>query len=232
MQQAYWNDLAASYDDYPDHGLADPATHEAWRRLLVSALPEQPCRIVEFACGTGSMSVLAAAAGHHVHASDYAPNMVTAARAKVHEHGLDDRVEVIEADASEPPYPEAGFDVVLARHVVWALPDPVAALRRWAALLRPGGRMVLIEGRWGLEPADDGHRWSNGVPSADLVAELEADGWTVSLRPLWEPVYWGKQIEHERYLVSAVRPEGGRVDRQNEQGAGADLRSPDPRPTR
>ena len=40
----------------------------------------------------------------------------------------------------------ATYDVVLSRHVLWALPDPVEALRRWSALLRPEGRLVLVEG--------------------------------------------------------------------------------------
>src|SRR5699024_6087406 len=54
-------------------------------------------------------------------------------------------------DASDPPFEPASVDVVLARHILWTLPHPSAALRRWAGLLRPGGRLVLIEGRWGIE---------------------------------------------------------------------------------
>lgn len=45
-------------------------------------------------------------------------------------------------------YPAGSADVVLCRHVLWALPDPAAVLRRWVDPLRPGGRLVLIEGRW------------------------------------------------------------------------------------
>lgn len=40
------------------------------------------------------------------------------------------------------------FDVVLGRHVRWALPDATAALDCWMALLKPGGWLVLIEGFW------------------------------------------------------------------------------------
>ncbi|GHF56087.1 SAM-dependent methyltransferase [Amycolatopsis bartoniae] len=58
------------------------------------------------------------------------------------------RAEFRQDDASDPALPPAAFDVVLARHVVWALPDPAAALGRWVRLLRPGGRVVLVEGRW------------------------------------------------------------------------------------
>jgi SAM-dependent methyltransferase len=42
---------------------------------------------------------------------------------------------------------ERRFDVV-ARHLLWTLPDPAAALRRWIGLLRPRGHLVFVEGRW------------------------------------------------------------------------------------
>ena len=36
----------------------------------------------------------------------------------------------------------------MTRHVLWALADTEAALATWIDLLAPGGRLVLIEGRW------------------------------------------------------------------------------------
>ncbi|MBO3744020.1 methyltransferase domain-containing protein [Actinoplanes sp. NEAU-H7] len=46
-------------------------------------------------------------------------------------------------DASRPPFRAASFDVVLARHVLWAMPDPAGALARWVVLLRPQRRLAL-----------------------------------------------------------------------------------------
>lgn len=46
-----------------------------------------------------------------------------------------------------PPTGEARFDVVLCRHLMWTLPDPTAALTEWLARIRPGGLLVLVEGR-------------------------------------------------------------------------------------
>ena len=43
---------------------------------------------------------------------------------------------------------DGSVDAVLARHLLWTLPDPLAALARWVRLVRPGGRLVLVEGRW------------------------------------------------------------------------------------
>ncbi|GAA0330526.1 class I SAM-dependent methyltransferase [Actinoallomurus spadix] len=57
-------------------------------------------------------------------------------------------------DATSPPTGDEVFEVVLSRHLMWTLPDPEAALREWVQRLRPGGRVVLVEGRW----RESGHR--------------------------------------------------------------------------
>jgi SAM-dependent methyltransferase len=72
----YWNDYAHAYDDEPDHGLADPATREAWRALLESWLPAHSSDVVDLACGTGSLTALASGLGHRVAGVDLAGNMV------------------------------------------------------------------------------------------------------------------------------------------------------------
>ena len=61
------------------------------------------------------------------------PLMVQLATAKADDAGL--RVDFTVGDAAEPNLEPGGYDVVFARHVVWALPDPGVALRRWADLL-------------------------------------------------------------------------------------------------
>ena len=50
-------------------------------------------------------------------------------------------------DAFDPPLDAGAYDVALSRHVLWAAPDPAAAIRRWTELLGDGGVLVMIEGR-------------------------------------------------------------------------------------
>ena len=57
-------------------------------------------------------------------------------------------VDWILGDASAPSLDHASVDVVLCRHVLWALPDPAEVVARWVRLLRPAGRLVLVEGFW------------------------------------------------------------------------------------
>jgi SAM-dependent methyltransferase len=71
--------------------------------------------------------------------------MLERARAKADDAGAS--IVFVHGRAEEPP--PGPFDVVIERHVLWTLPDPVSTLRAWRAVTRPGGRLVLLEGSWG-----------------------------------------------------------------------------------
>jgi SAM-dependent methyltransferase len=200
----YWDGYAGTYDEEPDHGLGEPATREAWRTLLQSWLPQQPAAVADLACGTGSLTALVAALGHRVVGVDLAPNMVSRARAKTTQYG--DRVTITAGDVTAPPIGPGSVDVVLARHILWTLPDPEAALACWRSLLRPSGRFLLVEGRWwsvGDESYTDVTRmpWAPGVRAVDLVAVVEPLVRAVEVVPLTDPVLWGKEVTDERYLL-------------------------------
>ena len=187
-QRDLWDAEAARFDDQPDHGLPDPATRRAWAALLDHHLPAPPSDVVDLGCGTGTLALLLAEAGHRVRGLDLAPAMVARARAKA----AGQAVEVVEGDAADPPYPAGSCDVVLSRHVLWALPDPSAALARWVALLRPGGRLVLVEGRW---------HTGGGIAAAECERLVREHRGSVDVRPLPEEIYWGGPITDERYLL-------------------------------
>jgi SAM-dependent methyltransferase len=187
-EMTYWNDCAATFDDEPDHGLRDEAVAAAWDRLLRQALPRTPGRVADLGCGTGSLSALMAAQGHDVTGIDFAPGMVERARAKVPAA----RFEI--GDAARPDLPAASFDAVVVRHVLWALPDAEAALDRWIELLGPGGRLVLIEGRW---------HTGGGIPAATLLPLVQARLGSVGFRLLPDADLWGGEITDERYLIVA-----------------------------
>lgn len=142
----YWDGQAASFDDEPDHGLREPSVRIAWSSVVLPFMPPAPASLTDLGCRAGTLSVLLARAGYDVRGVDLSDRMVAAAVAKADTAEVP--VEFRQGDAASPPYAPASTDVVIARHVLWPLPDPVAALRQWLALLRPEGRLVLIEGRW------------------------------------------------------------------------------------
>lgn len=97
--------------------------------------------------GTGRGAVLFAAAeavgpsGRAV-GIDVAGRMAELTQAEAAARGFGN-VTVAQGDAERPDFPDASFDAVLAGLVIFFLPDPDAALTRYAALLAPGGRLAF-----------------------------------------------------------------------------------------
>ena len=161
---AEWDAEALVFDDEPHHALTEASMRAAWAEVLRDALPTAPSTVADLGCGTGSVSVLLAEQGYAVHGIDVSPEMVARARAKASAYGVEASFDV--GDAGDPRI--APVDVVLTRHVAWAVPDLDAAVGRWVSCLRPGGRLVLVEGLWsnGAGLASDGAGRRRAPPSA------------------------------------------------------------------
>ncbi|MFG3267504.1 class I SAM-dependent methyltransferase [Streptomyces bobili] len=189
-----WDAEAAAFDEEPDHGLRDPDVRAAWADRLRDWLADRPGDLLDLGCGTGSLSLLAAERGHRVTGVDLSPAMIEQARTKL--AGRD--AVFLVGDAAAPPVGEERFDTVLVRHVLWTLPDPGRALRLWRDLLRPGGRLVLVEGVWGtVSPV--------GIPADRLTALLAPlAGHTRVERLSDDSRLWGRAVEDERYAVVAT----------------------------
>jgi 2-polyprenyl-3-methyl-5-hydroxy-6-metoxy-1,4-benzoquinol methylase len=191
---AYWDGQALTFDDQPDHGLRDPRLREAWQQLLLPQFPPAPATIADLGCGTGSLTVLLAASGHTVTGLDIAPQMIGAARAKAVAAGVS--AQWVISDAAAPSLPAGHFDAVLARHVLWAMPDVDAVLDRWTRLLKPGGTLVLVEGRW---------HTGAGLTAAQAGQAVRRHRAEVTVTPLSSPLLWGGPVTDERYLLVSPR---------------------------
>jgi ubiquinone/menaquinone biosynthesis C-methylase UbiE len=190
----YWDSQAASFDHEPDHGLLDTRVRQAWQRLLLAELPPAPAAIADLGCGTGTLSVLLAAEGYAVTGLDFAPEMVRAARAKARAAGVSARFEL--SDAAAPTLPAASFDVVLARHVLWAMPDTHDALEAWLRLLLPGGLLMLVEGRWST---------GAGLTAEEAGRAVLRHRSDATITVLNDPALWGAPVIDERYLLVSRR---------------------------
>lgn len=139
VYDATWGRLfAALYD----RGLA--ATEEAGlgemrRELLAGAKG----RVIDVGAGTGVNVELFPDAVSELLLAEPDPHMARQLRAKL--PGMRREAVVVEATAEDLPFPADSFDVVVATLVLCTTPDPAAALRELARVLRPGGRLLFIE---------------------------------------------------------------------------------------
>jgi 2-polyprenyl-3-methyl-5-hydroxy-6-metoxy-1,4-benzoquinol methylase len=197
-QSNYWDEQALTFDESPDHGLLNPVIRDAWASLLLSRLIPSPARVADLGCGTGTLSVLLAQNGYQVSGIDLSPRMIELARMKALDSGVTANFQV--GDAANTSWPEGTFDVVLSRHVLWALPDPGKGLDHWLNLLKPNGQLLLIEGKW----------WTNtGIGSEKVLELLHERNRTAVCLSLADPIYWGGPITDERYMVVSPEPSQG-----------------------
>lgn len=160
---AYWTWRAPSYDE--DQVRVDHA-RSSWRRIWAGALPGagEPLDVLDVGTGSGYVAHLLAGLGHRVTGVDLSEGMLRRARSR------GGPVVFVRGDAVDPPFPAGSFDVVVNRYVLWTLRDPAAAVRGWRRVLRPGGRLAVVDGAWfpdGLG-AGGGPEFAAAYAGADL----------------------------------------------------------------
>jgi ubiquinone/menaquinone biosynthesis methyltransferase len=113
------------------------------RRLLDMAGPLSGRRVLDLACGTGDIALLAARSGAEVTGLDVTPRMVVLASGKAAAAGMD--VRFVVGDMTALPFPDSCADVVTTGYGLRNVPDLDAALREIHRVLRPGGRLLSLD---------------------------------------------------------------------------------------
>jgi ubiquinone/menaquinone biosynthesis C-methylase UbiE len=142
----HWDRRADTFDDEIGHGLVSEEQRRAWLDLLSPLGDRSPGRVLDVGCGTGFLALRFAELGHTVTGIDLSPQMIDRARRKAEQ--ADQQIDFRVGDATALDFPDETYDLVVARHVIWNLPDPDRGVAEWLRVLRPGGRLVLVEGKW------------------------------------------------------------------------------------
>ena len=150
--------IARSYD--LNNRLHSFGRDQAWRRYAVRAAGVRPGdAVLDVACGTGDLTLLLARTGAgRVVGLDFTPEMLDLARVKSTRLDPSPAPEFIHGDAQNLPFDDASFDAVSIAFGIRNVQQPERAVSEFARVLRPGGRLVILEfGRPPFAPV----RWLN-----------------------------------------------------------------------
>lgn len=98
-------------------------------------------KVLDAACGTGNLAVIAARRGCFTSGLDIASNLIAQARERARRESLD--IEFTEGDAEAMPYPDASFDVVVSMYGVMFAPRPERVVNELQRVVKPGGLIAL-----------------------------------------------------------------------------------------
>ncbi len=113
-----------------------------WRRAMVEAVQASPGeRVLDVATGTGLVArALVRRYGCSVVGLDQSEEMLGRARALV-----GDGVELVRGEAESLPFADAEFDALTFTYLLRYVDDPAATMRELARVVRPGGRIAMLE---------------------------------------------------------------------------------------
>lgn len=122
-----------------------------WSARLQKLLPApasaegEPRTLLDCGCGPAALAILAARLGWKASGCDLSPGMLEEAARNARAAGV--VLELREADVQALPYASASFDAVVSRNLLWNVPEPEKALAEWLRILKPGGVLLIADGR-------------------------------------------------------------------------------------
>jgi ubiquinone/menaquinone biosynthesis C-methylase UbiE len=138
---AYFAAQAAEWDRIRAMHAPDAQVEAA----ILDLLGDAPLHaLLDLGTGAGRMLELLAPRATRAVGVDLSPAMLNVARARIEEHGLR-HVQLRQGDVYAPPVERGAYDLVVIHQVLHFLDEPGRALAEAARLLRPGGRLIVVD---------------------------------------------------------------------------------------
>jgi demethylmenaquinone methyltransferase / 2-methoxy-6-polyprenyl-1,4-benzoquinol methylase len=187
--RAMFGAIARSYD--LNNRLHSFGRDQSWRRFAVKQASVKPTdEVLDCACGTGDLTRLFAKSGaRRVVGLDFTAEMLEIAEAKRRAgHAGDSITSYIEGDAMALPFADGSFDIVSIAFGIRNVADPHKVLAEFRRVLRPGGRLVILE---------------FDRPTLPVIGAL-SDFYTRRIMPLTATLISGDRSGAYRYLPKSV----------------------------
>jgi demethylmenaquinone methyltransferase/2-methoxy-6-polyprenyl-1,4-benzoquinol methylase len=110
-----------------------------WRRLTAQAVVQPGARVLDACCGTGDLALAARAEGGRVTGLDFADQMLAHAQQKSFE------IEWVKGDLLDLPFEDGSFDAATVGFGIRNVDDSARALSELRRVLRPGGRLAILD---------------------------------------------------------------------------------------
>jgi demethylmenaquinone methyltransferase/2-methoxy-6-polyprenyl-1,4-benzoquinol methylase len=140
-------DAIAPRYDFLNHFLS-AGMDRVWRDRAVDALSlSHDARVLDVCTGTADVAVAAVTRTRNatVVGVDFAPEMLRLGRAKILSAGLDRRIQLVRGDAARIPLADRSCDAATIAFGIRNVAQPEQALSEIARVMRPGGRLAILE---------------------------------------------------------------------------------------
>ena len=132
--EKFWDRMAKNFDD------GNGAYEEAYIQTLTKYLNRSDT-VLDFACGTASLSILLAGSVKEIHATDISSQMLEFGQTKSVKEGVAN-IEFIHGTLFDARFTKESYDVIFACNILHLLPEPQQEIQRIYDLLKPGGIFI------------------------------------------------------------------------------------------
>lgn len=160
---------------------------ETVAEAFVKRLNIQPgMKVLDVACGSGNLAIIAAQKGAEVTGVDIADNLIESAKKRAEAAGLDIKFEV--GDAEAMPYDDNSFDLVMTMFGAMFAPRPEVAASELVRVCKPGGTIAM----------------ANWTPDGHAGQMFKLSGKYLPPPPMPAPVLWGVPEEVAKRFGDSV----------------------------
>ncbi|NLW77298.1 MAG: class I SAM-dependent methyltransferase [Methanomicrobiales archaeon] len=167
-----WTNQSFGYSKFVQKGLSKRYEREGWQTIFSEELGTKKLKVLDVGTGPGVVALHLADLGHDVTGVDNSDGMLKEAIENCKR--FKQSIEFQKGDAESLPFPDNSFDAVVSKFALWTIPHPEKALHEWYRVVKPGGKVVYIDGNWytDLKNSWFRRRWSDLSKLLILITEF------------------------------------------------------------